>query len=107
LSDADDNAINLEESGVAIREDVSSDSGSEYDPNKEDKATQLEEDKSEEEEQVLDESSASELERSKPKKKKSKKAGRGQLRVAIQSAQGKDLPGEWKAKHKASDREEL
>ncbi|KAN0128322.1 hypothetical protein V8E53_005857 [Lactarius tabidus] len=89
----DDDAINLEESGVAICEDVSSDSGGKYDPNKEDKATQLEEDKSKEEEQ--------------PKKKKLKKAGRGQLRVAIQSAQGKDLPGEWKAKRKASDREEL
>ena len=92
----------LEGDQVAVVQDVSSDSSDNYDPSKE-KPT--EEDKSDEEEEVLDESSASELEQAKPKKK-SKKAGRGQLRVAIQSAQGKVLPGEWKAKRKASDQEE-
>lgn len=100
LSHADENAIEPDQ--VPIVQDVSSDSSDDYDPNKDMPA---QEEKSEEED-VLDESSASELDQSKPKKKL-KKAGRGQLRVAIQSAQGKVLPGEWKAKRKAVDREEL
>ena len=77
---------------------MSSDSSDDYDTNK-DMPTR--EEKSEGED-VLDESSASELDQSKPKKKL-KKAGRGRLWVAIQSTQGKVLPGEWKAKCKAVD----
>ena len=85
---------------AAIVQDVSSESGDEYDPIKEDGP-----DQEDEEEEVLDESSASDLKQSKAKKKL-KKTGRGQLHMAIQSARGKDLPVEWKAKRKASDREE-
>ena len=100
LSHADKNVIEPDQ--VPIVQDMSSDSSDIYDPNK-DMPTQ--EEKSEEED-VLDESSTSTLDQSKPKKKL-KKAGWGQLWVAIQSTQGKVFPGEWKAKRKAVDREEL
>jgi hypothetical protein len=85
---------------------MSSNSGEEYDPDP-DKAT---EDQDDEEEEVLDESSASELEQPKAAaaKKPKKKPGRGQLRMAVRSAQGKRLPDldDRNAKRKASDRGE-
>ncbi|KAF8262288.1 hypothetical protein EI94DRAFT_1809022 [Lactarius quietus] len=80
----DDEVMDVEEASVAI-------------PDKEGKS---------EEEEALDES-GSEVEQSKPKKKL-KKAGHGQLWMAIQSAQCKNLPGEWMTgKHKAGVQEEL
>ena len=104
MSLADDEAIELEEPIAAIVKDVSSDSSDKYEPNndKPDKEGKIEE------EEALDETSGSEVKRSKPKKKL-KKAGHGQLRMAIQSSQRKDLPqpGEqMTSKHKASVREE-